>query len=92
MVSALLGFLVGLVGWLVSHLPLSPFRSLALGWDGIGGYTASDLLAWVNWFIPFQDMFLLFEGWLAAALVVLAVKVVTKPVSSTFSGAVDLGG
>lgn len=91
MVSALFGFLTGFVGWLVSHLPLSPFRTLVLGWDGIGGYAASDLLAWVNWFVPFGDMLVLFQAWLAAALVFVAVKVLAKPVTRTFTGAGNLG-
>ena len=85
MVNALLGMLTALVGWLVSHLPISPFQSLTLGFNGFAGsgITIDTMMGWLNWAVPFGDMLLLLQAWLTAALAVLAVKVLTKPVTST---------
>lgn len=84
MVNALLGLLTSITAWLVSHLPISPFADMSLLDGGIAGsgITLDEMMGWVNWLIPFNDMLLLFGAWLVAALAVLAVKVLTKPISS----------
>lgn len=64
MISALLALLTGVVGWLVSHLPASPFANLAIG--DIAGVNVGTIMGWVNWLIPFQDLLLMFTAWVAA--------------------------
>ena len=78
MVSALLGIFTGLVGWLASHLPASPLQAVAIGGNGVGGFTVAQLLAYVNWLIPFGDMLLLLTAWLGAAVTFIAVKLIIK--------------
>lgn len=72
MISAILGLLTGIVGWLVSHLPESPFTNLAFG--DIGGLTLGTMLGWVNWLIPMQDMLALFMLWLVACVAFVAAR------------------
>lgn len=72
MVSAILGLLTGVVGWLVSHLPASPFASLVLG--DFGELPVSKMLGWVNWLIPMEEMLGLFMLWIVACGVFAAVR------------------
>lgn len=79
MVSVIFGFLGQLVGWLLTHLPASPFANLSWsGVDGFGQYSIAQLLAWVNWIIPFDEMLTLFDLWLAAVLLASAVMFVSR--------------
>lgn len=79
MISAFLGMLTGLVGWLASHLPNSPIRQIAFdSADGIGHWTIAELLAWANWLIPFGTMLTVLEGWLAAAIAFIAIRLILK--------------
>ena len=85
MVSVLLGFFTSFVAWLVSHLPISPFASLTLGFNGFAGsgITVDTLMGWLNWLVPVQDMLLLFQAWCAAALLFVALKISTSPATKT---------
>lgn len=75
MFSAILSFFTGLVGYLLSHLPASPFANLVLGGDNL---PISKMLGWVNWLIPVQDMFALFLLWLAAAVTYSVIRWIIK--------------
>ena len=66
MVNAFAALLSGLVAFLVSHLPLSPFANLAFDSTGFAGTTLGTVLGWVNWVIPFGPMLALFTAWVAA--------------------------
>lgn len=79
MVNAIFGFFAGFVGWLASHLPNSPLREIAFDTaDGVGHYTIAELLAWVNWLIPFNKLFLVMEAWLLAATTFIAIRIILK--------------
>lgn len=93
MVNAILGLLTGLVGWLVSNLPLSPFANVRFDVEGFAGsgVTVGTLMGWVNWLIPFQACLVVFSAWLVAALVVVAVRIATKPITSVIEHVMQLG-
>lgn len=84
MLSVLLGMFAGLVGWLSSHLPTSPFASVSLVTVSFPGtsVTVSDVLGWVNWLVPVEDMVITLGLWCSALLVVLAARVAYKPVTN----------
>ena len=87
MVSALFGFLSAMVGWLLTHLPASPFASLTLtGVDGFGSYSFAQILGWVNWLIPFQDCLTLFSLWLGALCTASVVLWVARKAVSIGTG------
>lgn len=79
MVSAIFGVLSTFVGWMLTHLPLSPFANLTFGNPTFaGGYTLQQVLGWVNWLIPFQGLANVFSLWLTAVIIVSVVMIVKK--------------
>lgn len=92
MVNTILGFIGSALLWLVAHLPNSPIQQMAFGVDGFGGgYTLARVMGWVNWLIPFNDMYLLLMAWLLAAMAFIAVKVFMKKVTMTTVGLYSFG-
>lgn len=77
MLSALLGVLGSLFGWLGSLLPASPFGE----WLNV----TQDMqlgLGWLNWFLPISDFLLMLAAWIAVCLAVTAIRVALEMTSS----------
>lgn len=80
MLSMLITLFGGMVEWLLSLLPVSPFSGIALG-----TVTLSDAmdkgLGWLNWFVPVGSCLFLLSVWLSAAIIygcVVAVRAVAQ--------------
>lgn len=75
MLSALLGVFGTIFGWLGNLLPDSPLRGFAVATEQmqLG-------LSWLNWFLPISEMLVMLGLWIAALLVVTAVKVALRTV------------
>lgn len=78
MISVVLGWFTSVIAWLVIHLPASPIRSITLGGGMVGGMTIGEILSWVNFFVPFHQMYLIFMSWLTCAMVFICVKILKK--------------
>lgn len=79
MISAIIGVISTLVGWLTSHLPTSPFANLSFGDpDFAGGHTLREVLGWVNWLVPFRGMQMIFSAWLTTVMAVSVVIIAKK--------------
>lgn len=83
MIAFLLNLVSGLLSWLGSVLPLSPFSGLSLSLSGI-----ADAIGWLNWVVPVGDMAVLLGVWLVAA----AVWQVVHFVMSRFNAVLALFG
>lgn len=92
MVNAFFAILSSLLCWLVQALPASPFASLVLDLDVFpnSGITGSDLFGWLNWLIPFGDMLLLLQAWLVAALVIVAIKTIIRPMVHSYTSSLSI--
>lgn len=92
MVNSLLGFVTSFLLWLASKLPNSPIQTIVFGSDGFGnGYTIAKVLGWVNWLIPFSEMYTLLMAWLAAAIAFIMIRVFAKRVVNVASSMLTLG-
>lgn len=68
MISFIVDFLGGILGWLGGVLPGSPFQALIQNFTAFG-----KAFHWLNWFVPIGDfltVFLLFLGALIAWYVI----------------------
>lgn len=83
MIAFLVTLLTGLLSWLASVLPTSPFANLSLALSGVG-----NALGWLNWVIPVGQMVTLYGVWLVAA----AVWQVVSYVKGRFDGVLSLFG
>lgn len=87
MATAILGLLSSLVGWMLTHLPASPFANISWGdVEGFGTYSLQEILSWVNWLLPFGEMLQLFTAWLGCIVLIAAVRYVIKTGGSIIGG------
>lgn len=63
MLAAILGLLNGIIGWLNSVLPISPFHQFTS--DGVVS-TVGTALGWLNWVVDVSGMLNIFSAWLSA--------------------------
>lgn len=68
MISAILGFVTGVLGFLNGMLPNSPFADVIAGNEGI-----LQGIGWLNWIFPVGDCMLIFAAYLAVLLLWAAV-------------------
>lgn len=68
MIGLVVGLIQGVLGFLNSVLPTSPFQGMLTGLDSL-----QLGLGWLNWVVPVGDMALIFGLWLTALLAWAAV-------------------
>lgn len=69
MLDVIFGFFQGVIGFLNSLLPTSPFQDYLQAVEG-----ARLGLAWLNWLMPIHTFVTIFGLWLAAGLAIAAVR------------------
>lgn len=83
MISAIIGFVSGIVGWLASVLPDSPFAGLFTGNQSI--LTG---LGWLNWLLPVGDLLAIFGLFLAVLLIWAAVDFAISKATGAVTGVI----
>lgn len=73
MLSLVVGFITGFLGFLDGVLPASPFRELINSWQGLG-----DGLGWLNWLVPVGLMFGLLGAWIGLLVVWFGIDFVVR--------------
>ena len=68
MISAIVGLISGVVGWLASVLPDSPFAGILEGAQGL-----QTGLAWLNWLVPIGQFGAVFAAYLTVLLIWTAI-------------------
>lgn len=69
MISWLVDFITGILGFLSSVLPDSPFQDVLEGLDGVALG-----LGWLNWFVPIGSLAAVFAAYLAVLLIWVSVQ------------------
>lgn len=72
MLDGILSFLNGVIGFLASVLPESPFSSVLESTNELSE-TVHMALGWLNWFVPVGDMLGIFVAYLGALLLIVAI-------------------
>lgn len=80
MIAVITALLSGIVSWLVSVLPASPFSSITSA--GLGDWT--QYLGWLNWLLPISDCLTLFTAWLSLVLVYVVARFVVNKIVLPF--------
>ena len=86
MISMLLSLVSGLIGWLTTVLPSSPFTGIQLALSGV-----SNAIGWLNWVIPVGQMATLYGVWLVAAAIWQVVQFVTSRFGKTLDAVTGKG-
>lgn len=86
MLSAIVSLLQGIIGWLNSVLPSSPFQDLLNGAEGL-----QLGLGWLNWFVPIGGMLAVFTAFLAALIAYAVFKLILDKGSDTVTSIVKAG-
>lgn len=71
MLSFLVDLLGGVIGWLNTVLPTSPFKDLVDNFVIFG-----DALHWLNWFLPISSFVSIFLGFLAVLIAWYVIHIV----------------
>lgn len=72
MLDGILSFLNGVIGFLASVLPESPFSSVLDSTTELSE-TVHMALGWLNWFVPVGDMLGIFVAYLGVLLLIVAI-------------------
>lgn len=83
MISAIVGFITGILGFLNSILPNSPFTDLLVGTQGL-----ATALGWLNWIVPVGDLMAIFAAYLAVLLIWAAVDMALGSAGKSVLGVV----
>ena len=70
MLGAIVNIFTGVLRFLTTFLPPSPFQSVL---DDFPEWVDT-FLGWLNWFIPFGDCLIFFGEWLAALVIYTVIR------------------
>lgn len=80
MIAFIASVVQGVLGFLQSFLPDSPFQQLIENMQMI-----QTGIGWLNWCFPVNQAILVFTGWLAACVVVVGAKLALRTFSHGFT-------
>lgn len=70
-INLLLSLVIGIINWIISVLPASPFTGIDLAFP-------SNLVGYINWIFPFTEVITILTAWGAVVGIFLFIRMIMK--------------